>query len=247
MVRDFALTLSPNYELKSEKLGKTNIHSYYLPEAEEYGLEALRLAKQALSFFNEKFGLYPYEDLTIVQANLLNGGMEYPQLVMLGKNLYTKPYYDAKVFEFVLVHEIAHQWWYGLVGSDGLREPWLDEGLTNYSTLLYFESIYGKQERERLKKQFIDLPRGEKNPLKLDQPLTAYQNGEDYYTNVYGWGALAFEELHNILGDRKFYQIMQAYFKKYKYNRSSIDDFLHLIEREGRIDLTSFRKKYFSN
>jgi hypothetical protein len=248
LVRDFALSLSPGYQQKSEKVGKTTITSYFLPEAEEYGQEAVRISRQAVEFFSDQYGQYPYPNLTVVQSNFLNGGMEYPQLVMMGKNLYSKPYYDAKVLEFVLVHELAHQWWYGLVGNDQLREPWLDEGLANYSTLLYFEHVYGKKETETIKKRFIDLPPGsEKDFLELDLPLTAYRTAESYYTNVYSRGALAFGALHDLLGDRDFNRILREYLKRYKYGYCTIEEFLQLVEKEGRADLKQFRERYFKN
>lgn len=243
-VRDFALSLGTEYQVKSEQLGKTKVSSYYLAGAEVYGLEAARISGKALEFFSQKFGQYPYSVFTVVQANLLNGGMEYPQLVMIGKNLYTESYYQTKVFEFVLVHEIAHQWWYGLVGNDQFNEPWLDEGLANYSTLLYFEQLYGKKQAETIKKRFLELPSEESGSIKLDQPLTAYREAANYYANVYSRGSLAFAELHELLGDRTFYQVLKSYVKNYQYGYCTIDGFLKLAEKESRVNLDVFRKKY---
>jgi aminopeptidase N len=67
--------------------------------------------------------------------------MEYSMLAGVTDSLYDAP--EAPYFEWIVAHEVAHQWWYGLVGSDPVNEPWLDEGLTNYSITFYFEDVHG--------------------------------------------------------------------------------------------------------
>ena len=55
-------------------------------------------------------------------------------------------HYSPDVIDSVIVHEIAHQWWYGLVGNNQIRTPWIDEGLAEYCTAVFFETHpqYGK-------------------------------------------------------------------------------------------------------
>jgi aminopeptidase N len=61
--------------------------------------------------------------------------MEYPALVMISDNIG-----EHISYEEVIVHEVAHQWWYSLVGNDQINYGFLDEGLTEYSTILFFEN-----------------------------------------------------------------------------------------------------------
>src|SRR2546430_187138 len=74
-----------------------------------------------------RFGAYPYGEADVVLDNgFWFGGMEYPGFVL------------DRVSSTALAHELAHQWWYGIVGDDEYNDPWLDEGFTDYATDLYF-------------------------------------------------------------------------------------------------------------
>ena len=94
----------------------------------------LRLLEECFTFFSDTFGRYPYGSYSAVQTGFCYGGMEYPGLVFLSDSLAGADY------AYTAVHETAHQWWYAAVGSDQTRAAWMDEGLAEYSSLLYFES-----------------------------------------------------------------------------------------------------------
>lgn len=69
-------------------------------------------------------------------------------LVMIDQSLYNEK--NEFLLEYVIAHETAHQWWYSAVGNDEISEPWLDEALTEYSTIVYFEQKYGKDMANKL-------------------------------------------------------------------------------------------------
>jgi hypothetical protein len=138
-VRDFAIVLSEKFSINRGNIDGTEVISYTIgglknKQALDYGMEALQI-------FNRLFGKYPYKQLSIVASDFFTGGMEYPNLVMIGQPLY-ETNLDLPL-EYVIAHEVAHQWWYGIVGNNAIKEPWLDEALTEYSTLMYFEEKYG--------------------------------------------------------------------------------------------------------
>ena len=108
-VRDFAWVASQKFEVSSMTIGDTTVYSYYYTQ--EAGERALDYGASALRIFNELFGSYPYKTLSIVQTDFFIGGMEYPQLVMIDGSLYEE---EGLLAEVVVVHEVAHQWWYGL-------------------------------------------------------------------------------------------------------------------------------------
>ena len=136
-IRDFAMVLSADFKTVSTQANEVKINYFYtndvLAEAN------LDLSKKALVFFSEKFGKYPYSQLSVVQNDFVYGGMEYPNLVMISNAI------PCDRLSYVIVHEIAHQWWYGVVGNDEYDEAWVDEALTEFSTCLFFEnnSEYG--------------------------------------------------------------------------------------------------------
>jgi len=149
-IRDFAFCISKKFNLKSSKIGNTIVYSYYLND-DDMGIMALEFAKKALSCFNKLYGEYPYETLSVVASDFYIGGMEYPNMVLIDKNLYKSVAQEA--LEEVVVHEVAHQWWYGVVGNNEYKEAWLDEGLTQYSVALYIEENYGKERYKNFLKE----------------------------------------------------------------------------------------------
>ena len=93
----------------------------------------LKAATDSLSKFEEMFCDYPYSSYTVVQTEFLQGGMEYPTLSFISDKLNESLYIDA------VIHETAHQWWYGIVGNNEVDNAWLDEALAEYSTTLFYK------------------------------------------------------------------------------------------------------------
>ncbi|MBY0122633.1 ABC transporter permease subunit [Bacillus sp. S/N-304-OC-R1] len=93
--------------------------------------ETLLLAKDALSFYQEKIGEYPHKQLDVILDN--GPFMEYSGVVTIN------PYYDDHFFyRNAIVHEIAHQYFYGVVASDQFNQAWVDEGITEFATSMFF-------------------------------------------------------------------------------------------------------------
>lgn len=91
----------------------------------------LDLTIRALDGLAARFGPYPHPVLTVAVTPSLSGGIEFPQHFQLG----------AGTSNDHLVHEVAHMWFYSLVGSDQYRDPWLDEGLAEYAENRFRNSI----------------------------------------------------------------------------------------------------------
>ena len=93
-----------------------------------------RAVEHSLRLFGTWFGPYPYPVLTVVDPpyNSRTGGMEYPTLVTGGARFWSPP--ETFSPEGVTIHEVAHQWWYGLVATNEAEEAWLDEGITSWAT-----------------------------------------------------------------------------------------------------------------
>ena len=121
--------------------GARSVH-IIIRDMKRRALAILNAAVRAVGLFEAKFGAYPYGSLSIVQADL-NDGQEYDGLVFLATKFYNE--YDGSARSNLVaigVHEIAHQWWFGLVGSDQAMEPWLDEAMAVYSEALFYKYIY---------------------------------------------------------------------------------------------------------
>ena len=136
--------------LRIRRQGVT-ISSYYPPGSRQPGINAAYYAADALRIFERRSGPYPYDELDVVSAPMSTHGlgMEYPGIIVITNELYDPDgrlgIYDADFLqEGIAAHEVAHQWFYNLVGSDPVAEPWLDEAFTQYATWLYFSTIRGE-------------------------------------------------------------------------------------------------------
>lgn len=217
-VREFLLHMSDRFQQASTEAYGTRVTSYWLPGHEAAGRDALRFAAASLRIYSDHFGPYPYTDLRVAAAPLGFRGMEYPQSLLLGVQLYDA--YRSQL-EVRTAHEVAHEWWYLLVHNDPVNTPWMDEGLAEYATKIYYEAlrggVYAQSYQVRRWQAVIEAlaGRGEDAPINL--PVTAYENGTQYEAIVYGKAALFYDAIRQRLGPRQFDNFLRAYLEAYSY------------------------------
>lgn len=229
-VREFNLALSPKYQVAAwNDPSGTRLRSFHFPEHAGMGQAALEYARRAFRLYVDLFGPYPYQELDLAEADIGAAGIEYPGLILVGESLYER---EDPFTEFVVAHEVAHQWWYNLVGNDQVDEPWLDEALANYSTVLYFERVYGKEEAkgtlEAFRTRYENLVR-EGRDAAVAQPSGAFARA-DYGVIVYQKGALFLDALRAAVGDEAFLAILRQYGAQYRYRIARGQDFLRVAE-----------------
>ncbi len=235
-MRDFAFAANSKYDYMESQVGKTTIRSYYYAGQEEKGEEALYFAEDSIMTFNKLFGEYPYENFSVVETNIASG-MEYPGIVFIGEKYYDGDMEsDSDMLLMVVMHETAHQWWFGIVGNDQIDEAWLDEGFATYSETLFGEEIFGKEEADAffdasVKARVINPETGEVIPNKVLRPLSQFADWKDYGTTVYRKGAYVLDEVRRQVGDEVFLNIMQTYYQTYKYKTATTEDFIKICEQ----------------
>ena len=234
------VVIGDRFESSSCAVGYIRLKSYYLPEHKEAGEEILNYARNCLRAYQQSFGAYPFAEFDVVEAPIFAGGMEYPGLIMVADNQYAQ---RGEYLEFVCAHEVAHQWWYSLVGSDQVNVPWLDESLTNFSTVYYYEHTYNRHRADLVFDSFVaSRYQSAKDAGRDDvvyQPVESFAP-EDYYPIVYGKGAIFFYELREELGDAVFLEVLRAYLKDRMYKLSTPDDLLRVGEQVSGQDLYDF-------
>ncbi|WP_176461859.1 M1 family metallopeptidase [Anaeromicrobium sediminis] len=245
-IRDFALIISDKYKVRETDLDGITVKSYSLEE--DYIGLALETAEDSVKIFNSLYGKYPYDQITVAASDFFIGGMEYPNIVFIDKSLYSEE--RKQTLEYVVAHEVAHQWWYGLVGNNEVKEAWLDEALTEYSTLLYYEKKYGKKAKNAIYEDMIvryyNAYKNSKNgnTEKVYRSVSEFNNSREYQALVYFKGAIFVENLRKELGDDTFFKILKVYFDKYKYKIAKTDDFLNVCEQISNQNLEHFFKKW---
>ena len=243
-MRDFMAVVSNRFESSSCAVGYIRLNSYYLPEHKQAGEEILNYARDGLRAYQQSFGPYPFAEFDVVEAPIYAGGMEYPGLIMVAEQHYAR---SGEYFEFVAAHEVAHQWWYSLVGNDQVNVPWLDESLANFSTVYYYEHTYNRGRADMVFQNYVERryqqAKDEGHDGVVNQPVDAF-SPEDYGAIVYGKGAVFFYELREKLGDAVFLDVLRAYFQDRKYKLATPDDLLRVAEQASSQELDDLYTKW---
>ncbi|PQV65085.1 hypothetical protein B1R32_10292 [Abditibacterium utsteinense] len=140
-----------------------------------------------------------------------------PMTDMVGGILGQQKQIFDSILETTIAHEVAHQWWAIGVGSDSQKHPFVDESLTNWSAMLYFEDRYGAQKAAQMRDLHLKtsfsmgamLGGGDK---RADLPTSAYTNNLQYGAVIYGKGALFYDEMRKLLGDASFFVALRNYY-----------------------------------
>ncbi len=242
-VRDFCFVLSKKLVENSMEIDGTKVS--YFSCKDDNAERHLNTAKNALIFFNKKFGKYPYKNLSVVQADFCFGGMEYPNLVLISLDVERDATYD-----YVIVHEIAHQWWYGLVGNNEFESAWIDESLTEYSSALFFEEYrdYGLEydtivsnaleSFKQFKQVYIDVLGSVDE--SMDRSLNEFKTEPEYVNCVYTKGVLMYDSLRDIMGERRFFKALKYYFKVFKFKNAKKDDLIGCFCKFGGRETRKF-------
>ncbi len=244
-IRDFAIVVSNQFKIINDEVNDIKIYAYYFED--KMADISLETAKDAIKIFSDLYGKYPYKQFTVTASDFFSGGMEYPNIALIDQSLYKEESKD--ILEYMIVHETAHQWWYGMVGNNQILEPWLDEALAEYSTLLYYEKKYGAQVKnqlfeKRIVKNYERYKRsGQSENNAIYRSINQFKDVQEYQALVYCKGAMFLQDLRKQLGDEIFFKMMQVYFDKYKYKNANTEDFIKVCEQVSNKDLsTSFKK-----
>lgn len=243
-VRDYACVLSEKFEVKSAySESGCEVKYYYYDDLDADA--NLKAGVDSINTFSKLFCEYPYSTFSIVKTNFIHGGMEYPTLVYISDSVS-----EPADYKNVIVHETAHQWWYGLVGSNAFRYGWLDEGLTDFSTALFYKynPEYNINFDDIIKNTtnsyvtFVDLYTKVLGSVNTDmrRAVNEYSTEPEYVYVSYVKGALLYNSLYETFGEEKFLKVLKEYVKEYKFKNVSPDHFIGTSEKVLMRDMTGF-------
>lgn len=225
---------SGNYKTYSDKFISTagdtvDLYCYALPDKFEEAVRDFSDHKKYLKVFEELFGYYPFpkEKYSIAQFNWVYGAMEHQTITGLGTDFIS----GRKLFQDMIIHELAHQWWGNAVGPATWRDIWLNEGFSTYSEALYWEKASGADAlKTTLAAKFGTFRRG--NLHNPDNHL--------FSSLVYDKGAWVLHMLRKETGDSTFFRILRNYYQRYKYKNASTEDFKKIAEEISGRNLKQF-------
>lgn len=214
-VRDFALAGSSKFKLMTKSAAGTRIHYYYITDNK--ASDTLNAAVDAIKLFGEAFGKYPYESYSLVETAFAYGGMEYPMLSFISSSEPDK----ARV----AIHETAHQWWSLAVGSDSIREGFIDEGLatfcTSYFYLLKGEEQIFEDDHNKIRTDYqnflkLKIMANASYSPRLDLSISEYTSNE-YNMLCYDVSSLMFKSVYDFVGKEAFESSLKILYEENKY------------------------------
>ncbi len=254
---DFAWFASKEFIVQYDtlQLGSKTVDafSYYFPWMASEWKKSMEYVKDGTRFYSQQLGEYPYNTVAAVgtEASVASGGMEYPTITIItgggtGEDL-----------DEVITHEIGHNWFYGILGSNERRFPWMDEGMNTFYEKRYIADKYKKHNGER-GNSFIEsrMPQSmELMALKglvavhRDQPIASHSNeftSESYFLIAYFKAALWMKHLEDYLGKDVFDSAMKHYYKQWKFKHPGPLDFKKSIEESSGKNIDALYDKLFS-
>jgi len=210
-VRDFVVTASPEYRIRSVEVGDNLVRVFAQPGT---SLTALGdRAAWALRRLESLLGPYPYRTLTIAES--AGGyGMEAPGLVWIPRGTETSRY------PFLVTHEVAHQWFYGIVGNDQSAEPFADEAPADF-----------------LARYLLAARRASRcATARLDLGIRSY-SGSCYYEVVYVQGGNLLDDLRRRMGNTLFWDALREYVADNRWTLGSTRELLDALDDATRLNL----------
>lgn len=242
-VHDFAWAASPDFiyherSFSARGIPGVRIRLFLDPLHEDLKDRYLHAAESALTKLAAWYGEYPYSTLSVVVPPADGsgaGGMEYPTLITAAAAKTANPGYEL---ERTVVHEVAHQYWYGMVATNEFEEAWLDEGITSYTEDKLMSAIYGISTNTAIESSYTT------HPEPLQQFSWTFDRKDGYADNVYLRAKLVLNAMERRAGGNAMNKILRAYFHKYRFKHPSAADFQKVVESVTKTKWNDFFNAY---
>ncbi len=214
--------------------------------------------KDILSFFEDKFGAFPFEKMSIIKREWSTSGghspasfivlNELPRFSVGSRIIYKSPVDLSRWDEYFLAHEIAHQWWGQGVTWKTYHDQWLSEGMAQFSAILYLEKKYGERAFSLILKKLSDwtVRKSKWGAISMGSRLS-YFDFDAYQAIIYNKASLVLFMLRDYLGEGLFFKCIREFFERHKYGSSSTADFMNTLEEVSGVDLSQFSKMWFDS
>ncbi len=240
--RSFSWSASSKYQVVSAYSGNISVQGYVFPEHVESGKSAAVYTAEALTLFSSLFSPYPRDSFSFVEVEFADG-QEGDGIFFLNKNYFAYTSGVGSGLGTLSAHEVAHQWWYSLVGNNQALHPWLDEALCTYSELLYYQKLHPEMV-EWWWQYRIDSYNA---TGWVNSDIYDFQAYRPYVNAVYLRGARFLDEVHQQMGDEAFLAFLHNYAVTYSGKLARPENFISLLRQSDSADIQPLLDKYFGN
>ncbi|MED2257026.1 M1 family metallopeptidase [Brevibacillus sp. FSL K6-0770] len=241
-VRDFAMVvMDDTYQAMSGKVGETVVRTWSQQGDDAAVVNSLhQTAMESLDYYGKQFGTYPYKEYDVVKTGGFFGGMEYPSLVFIEEEFFNTA---NSMGAAVVAHETAHQWFYGIVGNDEVREAWLDESLTDYATMAFLQEKDAKRAQAYMRMRQGQSRAAEayaKQGIDAETSVTAFPDWKSYNELVYGRSGVMWWTLRDAWGAERLNQLLRQYVSEHQYGLANGAAIKELVSAASGADATPF-------
>jgi len=241
--RTFAFIASPRYWETRVNMSGVTYSLYTFDEHTRLAPVTLQTVIRSVWLYNSLYGPYPYTSLRVAEVNG-PWSMEFSGLLALGEVEFAD-YNGTNRNRLVRIsaHEVSHQWWYGVVGNDQAREPWLDEGMARFNELRYYE-FYSPRDVWWWRSQVIydAAPGG-----IVDSPIYTFHYHQNYISVVYNRGAMFLDALREQIGQPAFTSFLRDLYRRKAFHIATADDFFVILAAHTTVDARLVTQRYLSN
>ena len=217
------------------------LNHYVLEQHYEKAKEHFKQTKEYLAFYEEQFGSYAFykDGFKLVESPY--AGMEHQSAIAYGNGFKNDPKYG---FDYIILHETAHEWWGNALTAEDLADGWLHEGFATYSEALFIEHKFGFAEYENYLRNY-------RNFIVNRRPVVApygmrYFNFRD--SDIYMKGAWILHSLrYTMHNDSLFFDVLKTFYTRFKYQNARSSDFEKLVNEKTGKDFTWFFDQYLRN
>jgi hypothetical protein len=239
-VHDFMWAADPKYT--HDKIQMDNgitVHHLYIKnsQTQENWNKLKEYTPAAIKFMSEHFGEYPYKQFSVIQGG--DGGMEYPMSTLITGHR------RLGSLVGVMVHELAHSWFHGVLATNEALHPWMDEGFTSFASNLAMDEIFTEEDSDFPHRgSYVGYERLAKSGL--EEPLSTH--ADHYHTNAaygsasYAKGAVFLEQMGYIIGKENRDKGMLRYWDTWKFRHPNPNDIIRVMEKESGLVLDWYKE-----
>lgn len=245
--RDFAFLCSARFREYVGESDGVKVRCVAFPEHEYHARAMVRIACQAIATYTRWFGPYPYPEFTIVESYFGWNGNECAGLIMIDERVFGMPHLGTGYVEYLVSHEVCHQWWYNVIGTNGYCETWMDEALATYFSHRMLNERHGTKNSKMLQYPrglewlpnidrdtyrnyglYGTLGRGEATPTV--QPMERFGHTVTLFSMCYDRGSKIVGMIEDRLGEAAFFDFMRTVYRRYYFRILRVADFRRELE-----------------
>jgi len=243
---DVALNIGA-YEHFAERLGELPLDYYVLPEDLDKARHQFEQVKPMLEAFEHYFGAYPFPRDGYKLVQVPYAGMEHQSAVAYGNHFINSYYPSADWtgvqisprFDFIIVHESAHEWFGNAVTAADASDMWIHEGWATYMECLFVEYMYGYDD-------YLKYVNAEKNKVRNTEPIITTRGiHREPPQDQYFKGALLLHTLRSVIDDdRQWFELIRGVYDRFKYKTILTEDIVQFFNEQTGMNLTPIFNEY---